>query len=269
MAVMEMDCWKGDWGLPSVDTRCLTVMAYAKFAGAPIKIKQTNNPWWSKTGELPLYAWWIDAKNYVEFTRTWYANALPFPFRYFIPGKLHKLANQRLETSRGGPHMMEEEIESVVYKDAKECLNLLSARLSDKEFFFGDTPSSLDAYVFGHIAPLLKAPFPSSQLQNHLKGCQNLCDFCGRILHRFFPPDPEADKTESKFSADKDPFEDPHKLRNQILSVGFAIIAMVTYALLSGLVQIETVNDDNMEESESPELETYEFDEEDEENPEN
>ena len=24
--VMELDCWKGDWGLPSVDIKCLNIL---------------------------------------------------------------------------------------------------------------------------------------------------------------------------------------------------------------------------------------------------
>ncbi|CDQ67692.1 unnamed protein product [Oncorhynchus mykiss] len=52
-APLELYCWKGDWGLPSVDTDCLTVLAYAKFAGAPLKVHKITNPWRSPTGTLP------------------------------------------------------------------------------------------------------------------------------------------------------------------------------------------------------------------------
>ncbi|XP_070543710.1 metaxin-1-like [Ptychodera flava] len=308
MASMELDCWKGDWGLPRT-----------QIAGAPIKLRRTNNPWWSRTGELPtfrsenrvlhkpieiinylkdhnfsadqevpekdqmtayafsslveykllpalLYTWWMDAKNYVEFTRVWYAKALPFPFNFFIPGRMHKAVIKRLESSRGGPHVEDGELENILLKDARECLNLLAARLGDKDFFYGNTPTFTDAILFGHIAPLLKAPFPSSKLQNHLKGCPNLCAYCGRILQRYFPPDPEDDTRPKAKPEEKpdDPFEDPHKLRNQILSVGFAAIAMVAYALLSGLVQVEFVSEqENDEESSPPELEEFEFDDDD------
>ncbi|XP_077989204.1 metaxin-1-like [Glandiceps talaboti] len=331
MATMEMDCWKGDWGLPSVDTNCLIVMTYAKFAGAPIKMKRTNNPWWSQTGELPvfrsdgkvlhepkniikflneshcnpdqdvpkkehistlayaslleerllpalLHTFWVDSRNYVEFTRTWYAKAMSFPFSFFIPGQLHKKAVTRLESSRGGKHIEEEEMEGLIYKDAKECLNLLSAKLGDKDYFYGDTPTSVDAYIFGYIAPLYKIPFPNSRLQVHLKGCQNLCSFCNRILQIYFPPDPEDNYKINLFNFDfiaespkpkpeekpSDPFDDPHKRRNQILSVGFAMVAMVAYALLSGLVQIEvSSDDDNFGDSRPPQLETFEFEDDD------
>ena len=74
-----------------------------------------------------------------------------------------------------------------VYRQAEECLALLATKLGDKEFFFGQSPSSLDAVVFAHLAPLLKAPLPSAALQNHLKACTNLTRFVGRILQRYFP----------------------------------------------------------------------------------
>lgn len=76
-----------------------------------------------------------------------------------------------------------------VYRQAEECLSLLSTKLGEKDYFFGQSPSSLDAVVFAHIAPLLKAPLPSAALQNHLKACANLSRFVSRILHRYFPKD--------------------------------------------------------------------------------
>ena len=33
----ELMVMPGDWDLPSIDLRCLTVMAYVRFTGAPIQ----------------------------------------------------------------------------------------------------------------------------------------------------------------------------------------------------------------------------------------
>ncbi|XP_016121282.1 metaxin-3-like, partial [Sinocyclocheilus grahami] len=85
------------------------------------------------------------------------------------------------------------EVEGKIYSEAKECLNLLSHRLGNFHFFFGDTPTSLDAFVFGHIAPLIKAPIPSGQLQKHLNQLDNLCQFCNTILKNYFT-DASAEK---------------------------------------------------------------------------
>ena len=53
-AGLELDVWQGDWGLPSIDRSCLTVMAYCKFSKAPVKVQQANNPWTSPSGDLPV-----------------------------------------------------------------------------------------------------------------------------------------------------------------------------------------------------------------------
>lgn len=47
-------------------------------------------------------------------------------------------------------------------------------------------PTSLDAFVFGYLAPLYKAGLPSAQLQQHLKQLHNLCQFCTNILKSYF-----------------------------------------------------------------------------------
>ncbi|KAJ7400041.1 hypothetical protein BTVI_108909 [Pitangus sulphuratus] len=44
-APMELRCWGGDWGLPSVHPESLTVMAYAKFSGAPLTVNTISSSW--------------------------------------------------------------------------------------------------------------------------------------------------------------------------------------------------------------------------------
>ncbi|MBN3307750.1 MTX1 protein, partial [Amia calva] len=241
-APLELYCWKGDWGLPSVDAECLTVLAYAKFAGAPLKVHKITNPWRSPTGSLPalktqddgnlsqphkiiihlrkqkynpdydlsakegadtlafislleerllpalIYAVWVDSKNYVEVTRRWHAENIPFPLNFFLPNRMHGRQLDRLRLVRGDSGLEPgDEIEKELYRDALECMTLLSQRLGSQKFFFGDSPSSLDAYVFGHLALLLKVKLPNSKLQQHLKSLDNLCHFCTNILQLYFP----------------------------------------------------------------------------------
>ncbi|XP_066601961.1 metaxin-1 [Prorops nasuta] len=51
---LELDIWKGDWGLPSIDVTCLQILAYSKFSKASLKINTTCNPFRSKNGNLPV-----------------------------------------------------------------------------------------------------------------------------------------------------------------------------------------------------------------------
>ncbi|KAI5621781.1 metaxin 1, partial [Silurus asotus] len=297
-APMELYCWKGDYGLPSVDVDCLTVLAYAKFAGAPLKVHKISNPWRSPTGSLPalktrdegslsqpskiiiqlrkqkynadydlsakegadtlafvslleekllpalIYTQWVDSKNYVEVTRRWYAEHMPFPLNFLLPNRIHSRQMERLRLIRGDAVLeLEEQLEKELYQDALECMTLLSQRLGSHKFFFGDSPSSLDAYVFAHLAPLLKIKLPNSKLQQHLNSLENLQLFCTNILLLYFPSDnPEAQSRKAPIRTDGggDFDNEPHKRRNQVLSVLFAVAAMLGYAVFSGIVTIQS-----------------------------
>ncbi|XP_078060540.1 metaxin-1-like [Mustelus asterias] len=308
-APLELFCWKGDWGLPSVDTESLTVLAYARFSGAPVRVHKLCNPWKSPSGVLPalktekdvvsqplqilaylrkqkynadyglsatqgadtlafaslieekllpalIYMFWVDSKNYVSFTRPWYGEAIPFPLNFFLPNRMHTHFLERLRLIRGGQwNDNEEEAENEIYKEARECLTLLSQRLGSQKFFFGDSPSSLDAIVFGHLAPLLKAKLPNSKLQQHLHSLDNLCVLCTSILGLYFPNDgsePECSSKKVPQNSSSDSDEDPHKRRNQILSVIVGLSAMISYAFLSGILSIQQVTTHNALRQPSP-----------------
>ncbi|KTG06908.1 hypothetical protein cypCar_00003396 [Cyprinus carpio] len=246
-APLELFCWKGDYGLPSVDVDCLAVLAYAKFAGAPLKVHKITNPWRSPTGTLPalktreegsisqpskiiihlrkqkynadydlsakegadtlafvslleekllpalIYTLWIDSKNYVDVTRCWYAENISFPLNFLLPNRMHCQQLEKLRLMRGDPVLEPgEQLEKELCRDAFECMTLLSQRLGSQKFFFGDSPSSLDAYVFAHLAPLLKIKLPNGKLQQHLNSLNNLQQYCTNILALYFPSDARA-----------------------------------------------------------------------------
>ncbi|XP_069861046.1 metaxin-1 isoform X2 [Dipodomys merriami] len=293
-APMELFCWSGGWGLPSVDLDSLTVLTYTRFTGAPLKVHKITNPWRSPSGTLPalrtsqgevisapqkiithlrkekynadydlsarqgadtlafmslleekllpvlIHTFWIDTKNYVEVTRKWYAEAMPFPLNFFLPGRMQRQYMERLQLTNGKPSPEnEEEVEKELYQEARECLTLLSQRLGSQKFFFGDAPASLDAFVFSHLALLLQVKMPSGKLQIHLRGLQNLCAYCSHILSLYFPWDGAAVPPPRQTPAAPDTEEEPNRRRNQILSVLAGLVAMVGYALLSGIISIQ------------------------------
>ncbi|NXY91995.1 MTX1 protein, partial [Alcedo cyanopectus] len=104
-------------------------------------------------------------------------------------------------------------------------------------------PASLDAFVFSRLAPLLKAKLPNGKLQQHLKSLQNLCNYCTSILSLYFPWDGGETCVPPSLTlwaqGDLDAEEDPHKRRNQLLSVLVGLVAMLGYAFLSGIVSIQ------------------------------
>uniref|UniRef100_A0A2K6NJ47 Metaxin-1 n=1 Tax=Rhinopithecus roxellana TaxID=61622 RepID=A0A2K6NJ47_RHIRO len=172
-----------------------------------------------------VHTFWIDTKNYVEVTRKWYAE------RQYM---------ERLELL-SGEHMPEdeEELEKELYREARECLTLLSQRLGSQKFFFGDAPASLDAFVFSYLALLLQAKLPSGKLQAHLRGLHNLCAYCTHILSLYFPWDGAEVPPPRQTPAGPETEEEPYRRQNQILSVLAGLAAMVGYALLSGIVSIQ------------------------------
>ncbi|NXL07784.1 MTX3 protein, partial [Mesembrinibis cayennensis] len=134
-----------------------------------------------------LHTFWVEAENYCSVTKPWFASRIPFPLSLYLPGKMSREALSRILLTRGGPPLYSlTEVEAQIYRDAKECLNLLSKRLGTSQFFFGDTPTTLDAFVFGFLAPIYKVCFPRVQLQEHLKQLPNLCRFCDDILTCYF-----------------------------------------------------------------------------------
>ncbi|KAM9623350.1 metaxin-1 isoform 2-T2 [Morphnus guianensis] len=313
-APMELFCWAGGWGLPSVDPDCLAVLTYARFTGAPLKVHRVTSPWRSPSGWHPghcclqpplsllsghlpalktrdegtiskmqqiithlrkqkynadydlsatqgadtlafvslleekllpvlIHTFWVDTKNYVEHTRKWYTETIPFPLNFFLPNCMHKQHLKWLQLMWGDSYMEDEEkLEKELYRDARECLTLLSQRLGSQKFFFGDSPASLDAFVFSRLAPLLKAKLPNGKLQQHLKSLQNLCNYCTSILSLYFPWDegePPASALRAAGADGGETEEDPHKRWNQLLSVLVGLAAMLGYAFLSGIVSIQ------------------------------
>lgn len=71
--------------------------------------------------------------------------------------------------------------------EAKKCISDLATKLGNKNYFFGNTPSSFDAVVYGYLAPLLNVPVPVSPLQAYLKEQDNLVKFVKKVTNSFFP----------------------------------------------------------------------------------
>lgn len=71
-------------------------------------------------------------------------------------------------------------------------MNLLSAKLGDNKYFCGDKPCSLDALIFGYLAPLLRLPLPNDRIQMHLSSCANLVRFIESIISIYLPLQEDA-----------------------------------------------------------------------------
>lgn len=192
------------------------------------------------------YLWWVDEKNYIDLTRPWYARILPFPLNYYYPGR-NKRENEKLFHSLH-PDKEGKEIEHEVYREAEKCLTCLSIRLGENDFFYGNRPTSLDAVVYGCLAPLLKVPFPNRILQNHAKASMNLDNFVHRIDRTYFRQDAEEyeqrRRKENEVNSKNISEFLPNKRRNQILATLFAVTAFLFYGITTGILSISISNPD-------------------------
>ncbi|XP_028915472.1 metaxin-3 isoform X5 [Ornithorhynchus anatinus] len=190
-AALELRCWGGGWGLPSLHADALVVMKYDADRELSAKQGADTLAYVALLEEklLPavLHTFWVDSDNYFTVTKPWFAARIPFPLSLILPGRMSRRALDRILLTRGeSPLSPLQEVEAQIYRDAKECLNLLSNRLGTSPFFFGNMPTTLDAYVFGFLAPLYRIHFPKVQLQEHLKQLPNLCRLCDDILEGYF-----------------------------------------------------------------------------------
>ncbi|CAK8671698.1 metaxin-1-like [Clavelina lepadiformis] len=280
---MELKCWGGDWGLPSLDIDCLSALTYAYFAKVPFEIIPSL-PRNTITGTLPelkqsdfiysraftiigifrregynvdyglsedqfantlayisyieqklrpaiLYTLWLDSANYTKVTRPAFSKLCGFPYSLWYPSRIRHQIEQNVVICKGSRFLPKlSDIEKILYKEAWTCMNDLEHHLGSTLYFYGNSPTTFDAILYGHLGLLLKAPLSSTVLQNHLHACDKLKSFCLR-MESFLPSEMSTSVKSSPLS-EKEPF-----YKNDIvISVGVALAAMVCYALTSGVL---------------------------------
>ena len=89
-----------------------------------------------------------------------------FPWSLWYPNRLQQSIEEYIiQFNEAEAFYGFENIEKRVYKEAYSCLNMFENRLGNSKFFFGDTPSTFDAILYGHLGILLHAPLISKELQ--------------------------------------------------------------------------------------------------------
>jgi glutathione S-transferase len=127
-----------------------------------------------------VYSRWIDESNW-PITRSAYFGNLPPVVQQILPGLIRKDIRKSLDGHGMGKHSPAE-----IYAIGCRDLIALSGFLSDKQFFFGDRPTLLDASAYATILNFLKVPM-ESPLATQAKQLDNLVAFCDRMTARFYP----------------------------------------------------------------------------------
>ncbi|XP_022901792.1 metaxin-1-like [Onthophagus taurus] len=179
------------------------------------------------------YVWWVNRKNFDEFTRPWYTKAMPIPFNFVYPRHRRRKAENIVAAICTETDSFEF-IHSYMFNTAEKCFQALKVRLGKAPYFYGGSPTSLDAMVYAYLAPLIKLPFPSNDIPRLLRTYTELVDFVKRIDTEYYP-DMKAD---SKFT-----LEDQKATEDQPLSFGaklftciFVASAMLIYAVTHKLI---------------------------------
>lgn len=131
------------------------------------------------------FVYWLDQRNCDSFTNLWFMRALPFPFNYHYIRRCKNEAVTLIETVYPTESDMDV-VKQFLTSRATQCLADLATRLGTADYFFGDTPTTVDVVVYSHVAPLFKLPFPAKEIPNLLAMWPNLRHFVKRIDEKYF-----------------------------------------------------------------------------------
>ncbi|KAJ3010904.1 metaxin 1 [Thoreauomyces humboldtii] len=113
----------------------------------------------TKLYDALLHSWYISS-NLATSTRPTLAGSLRGWKGFRVPTQLQKKAEARVKGYRRTIYKGKECNE--IYVLAREWYTVLANRLRDQEYFFGDSPTSLDAVAYSHLAlhavPTLATP---------------------------------------------------------------------------------------------------------------
>ncbi|ESN96025.1 hypothetical protein HELRODRAFT_163051 [Helobdella robusta] len=201
------------------------------------------------------HLFWTHTQNYLDITRPSWGSKLPFPLSLILPISERNRIQHRHENDCSLKNLTEAARNLQIINNAKECLNILSSKLGDKSYIFGEKPSSLDALIFGLLAPMnFIGALPTNSLLVHLRCCTNLTRFCQRVIDNYFPEsrdelmrikNEESEKMKEKMKETIELGEFPHK-RKQLLIASIVVIgSMLIYAIAMGIIHVEVVHDEN------------------------
>jgi len=134
-----------------------------------------------------MFNWWVEEENYQLFTHRVYASKVSFPLNFFIPYSMRKSIIGKLKFND-----YTSENADMVYDKADEIYRSLSVKLGNQNYFFGDSPTTLDSLVYGFLITQSAAKIPKDNLRNFISNYHNLVEYCNRITTTFFGPDIKA-----------------------------------------------------------------------------
>jgi glutathione S-transferase len=122
---------------------------------------------------------WMEPANW-EITKEVFFKDLPPILKAIVPNIARNDTRKKLECHGMGKHSTDE-----IYAIGIADLLALSDFLSDKLFFFGDEPTSLDASAYGILANILGSPF-DSPVKDRAHQLTNIVAYRDRMRDRYY-----------------------------------------------------------------------------------
>ena len=113
-------------------------------------------------------------------TKAQFLAGFPGPLRPLVGRLVRRTIAKSLHLQGLGRHSQED-----VYRLACDDLTALSTALGEKQYFFGDKPTDLDAVAYGFLAQVRWAPGPQ-RVREHLERTRNLPAFCERMKQTYY-----------------------------------------------------------------------------------
>lgn len=125
------------------------------------------------------YARWADPAGWAIVGRD-YFQGVPSYLRWLVKRMAQKSFHNQMYNHGMGRHSRDE-----IYAMGNKDITAITTLLGDKQFFFGDKPSSIDAVLYGFLANILFTPI-ESPLKKHAETFPNLKKYCEQIRKLYY-----------------------------------------------------------------------------------
>ncbi len=126
-----------------------------------------------------VYARWLREDSW-QIVKPAFFKKMPFPLRYIAPYVARRRIRQACHNQGISRHC-----DTEVLAMAHQVLQDLSVLLGNKDYFFGDKPSTLDATVFGFLAQIIISELKTA-ITPIAQEFPNLVNFCQRVQEQYY-----------------------------------------------------------------------------------
>lgn len=184
-----------------------------------------------------LYALWCDHENYNQVTRPAYAKLCGFPRNIWYPASMrHKAEQMILQGATLRENQQMSDYRRSIYAKARACMNVIDGQLGKAKkakgaYFFGASPSTIDAVIHGYLSVLSAYPLKSAELKNHFFSCTNLKQHVELITKNVKScVNVQIESSEESAASHTSLIE-----KDAVVTVGVGVSLMLIYALTCGV----------------------------------